>query len=63
MSQLLLARVVLLLLGVAVWGYGYRYDDSSVRLGGIFILVMAMLLRFLGRKRARDDDQSVPPAE
>ena len=60
MSQLVLARIVLLLAGVVVWGYGYRYDDANIRLVGIGILAVAMLLRFARRRHTRDDAPPPP---
>lgn len=50
MKQINVVRVVVALIGVAVWGYGYRYDDSSVRLAGIGILALALVLRFVPKK-------------
>ena len=47
MSRLLLARTVLGAVGVAVWGYGYRYDYPHIRLAGMGCLMAAFLLRFL----------------
>lgn len=46
-KRLLLARTVLLVAGVVVWGYGYRVDDPNVRLAAIGILAVALLLRFV----------------
>ena len=50
MKQLNLARTVVALVGVAVWGYGYRLDLPNVRLAGILILAVALLLRFARRR-------------
>ena len=49
MRNLLLVRAVLLVVGVAVWGYGANVDDSRVRLVGIGILALALVLRFVKR--------------
>jgi hypothetical protein len=46
MRTLLLIRTALALIGVAVWGWGYRIDDAQIRLIGIIILVVTLLLRF-----------------
>lgn len=46
-KRLLLARTVLLVAGVVVWGYGYRVDDPNVRLAAIGILAAALVLRFV----------------
>jgi hypothetical protein len=58
--QLLLARAALAVIGVVVWGYGYRIDDPNVRLAAIVILAVALLLRFVpkrwvGGKEPRDE--------
>lgn len=55
MSSLVLVRVVLAAIGVAVWGYGYRYDESDVRLAGIAILAVALLLRFAPKRWSGDE--------
>jgi hypothetical protein len=55
MRRLVLARTVLALIGVAVWGYGYRYDDPNVRLAAMGILAVALLLRFVPRRWLGDD--------
>ena len=47
MRRLLLVRLVLGLIGVIVWGYGYRYDLANVRLMAIGILAVVLLLRFV----------------
>ena len=47
MKRLNLARLVLGLAGVVVWGYGHRYDLASTRIAGIGILVVALVLRFV----------------
>ena len=47
MTRLPLARLVVAALGVAVWGYGYRLDDGTIRVVGIMLLLTALLLRFL----------------
>jgi hypothetical protein len=50
MTQLNIVRVIVALLGVAVWGYGYRLDLANVRLAGIGILALALVLRFARRR-------------
>ena len=47
MRRLILVRLVLGLIGVIVWGYGYRYDLADVRLVAIGILAVVLLLRFV----------------
>jgi hypothetical protein len=47
MKRLLVGRTVLGAIGVAVWGYGYRYDQPRTRLAAIAILAVALLMRFV----------------
>jgi hypothetical protein len=55
MRKLVLARTVLALIGVAVWGYGYRYELPNVRLAAMGILAVALLLRFVPTRWLGDD--------
>lgn len=57
MSRVLLLRIVLLVVGLLVWGWGYRYDDADVRLVAIGILVVAVLLRFAQKRRQAPLDE------
>ena len=50
MTRYLWARIIVTLLGIAVWGYGQRYDLSQVRIAGIVILGVALLLRFAPKR-------------
>jgi hypothetical protein len=45
------ARFALAAIGLVVWAYGYRVDDSTMRWVGIAFLAVAVLLRFLPRRR------------
>jgi hypothetical protein len=58
MKRVLLARTVLLVIGVVAWGYGYRIDDPNVRLAAIGILAVALLLRFVPKRWTGDDGPS-----
>lgn len=49
------ARLALLVMGLVVWGYGARADDSQLRLIGIALLAASLVLRFFRKKS--------PPAE
>ena len=55
MKHLLLARTILAAIGVAVWGYGYRYDLAGTRLAAMGILLIALLLRFVPARWLDDD--------
>ena len=54
MTRYILARIIVTLVGVAVWGYGQRADLPQVRVGGMAILMIALLMRF-APKRWFDD--------
>jgi hypothetical protein len=55
MTRYLLARIIVTLVGVAVWGYGQRYELPGVRIGGIGILAVALMLRFAPRRWFDDE--------
>jgi chromate transport protein ChrA len=50
MTRLLITRIVITLIGVAVWGYGQRMEQPQVRIVGMVILAIALLLRFAPRR-------------
>ncbi|NUO38190.1 MAG: hypothetical protein HOQ17_06300 [Gemmatimonadaceae bacterium] len=56
MRHLLLARTILGIVGVVVWGYGARVDDANIRLAAIGILAVALLLRFVPKRWLGDDE-------
>ena len=47
-------RLVLALVGVLVWAYGYRTENDTVRWIAIAIIAVAVLLRF-SPSRSRTD--------
>ncbi|HEX8726503.1 MAG TPA: hypothetical protein VF737_14035 [Gemmatimonadaceae bacterium] len=49
MTRLALLKLALGAVGVAVWGYGTRIDDTRFRLAGMIILAVAVALRLLPR--------------
>ena len=55
MRRLILLRLALGLVGVMIWGYGYRYDLADVRLVAIGILAVVLLLRFVPPRWLGDD--------
>ena len=63
MSKLVSVKLALVVIGLVIWFQGYRTDDSWFRVTGIIILLVAFLLRFVGRRRpARgEDDKEGPP--
>jgi hypothetical protein len=63
MNTMVKAKLALVVIGLILWFQGYRTDESWLRVTGIIVLLVAFLLRFVGRRRpARgDDDQEAPP--
>jgi hypothetical protein len=57
MRRLILARTILLGVGVVAWGYGYRVDDPRIRLAAILILAVALLLRFVPKRWTAGDPE------
>ena len=55
MTTFLWIRTALALIGVAVWGWGYRTDDPQVRLAGMAILLVTLLLRFVPKRWLGED--------
>ena len=55
MRRLLLARTILAVAGVVLWGYGYRVDDPKLRLAAIVVLAVSLLLRFVPKRWLGDD--------
>ena len=50
MTTLLWVRTALALIGVGVWGWGYRVDDPQIRVAGMVILLLTLLLRFVPKR-------------
>jgi hypothetical protein len=46
-------RVTIAIVGVVVFLWGAKTDDETARWVGIACLVVALVLRFLGRSKAR----------
>ena len=62
MSTLVRVKLALVVIGLIVWFQGYRTDDSWLRVTGIIVLLIAFLLRFVGRRRpGRDDGEKEGP--
>ncbi len=57
MPRRTLAQLALVAIGLIVWGYGQRVDDSRLTLVGIVCFALATILRFF---RKRHDD--APPS-
>ena len=63
MSTMVTVKLALVVIGLIIWFQGYRIDDSRLRVTGIIALLVAFVLRFVGRRRpARgEDDREGPP--
>lgn len=55
-SRLTAAKVVTVLVGIALFGTGIRWDEPALRWAGIAVVAVAWMLR-LAAARARTDDQ------
>ena len=55
MKRLQAARLVLMAIGVVVWGYGQRAELPQTRVAGMGILAVALLLRFLPKRWFGED--------
>jgi len=49
-------RIVILALGLIVWGYGANVDDPQVRWIGIGMLALSLILRFFRPRQSRGPD-------
>ena len=50
MTRLLIARLVLIGIGVVVWGYGNASSQPRFMYAGMGILLVALLLRFAPKR-------------
>lgn len=57
MTRLLIARLVLIAIGLVAWGYGNATSQPRFMYAGMGILAVALLLRFVPRRWFDD-----PPA-
>jgi hypothetical protein len=57
-SWLTQLKLGLAIIGLMLWGYGYRVDDGRMRLFGIAFLAVAAILRFVRRGPPPDEGKS-----
>ena len=62
MSTLVRMKLALFLIGLILWTWGYRSDDSYFRIAGIVVLLIAFLLRFVGRRGRDPEPRKDPPS-
>jgi hypothetical protein len=48
-----LAKLAFAAIGVLIWAYGQRINDSNLRWFGIAVILIAFLIRFLPGARGR----------
>lgn len=53
MDGLTSVRLVIAGVAIALWGYGLKSDNATLRLVAMGLLALALVLRFLRRKRPR----------
>jgi hypothetical protein len=64
MNTLVRIKLALVVIGLIIWVWGFRTDDSFLRVVAIIVLLIAFLLRFAGRRRGGHDagkDKPPPP--
>jgi hypothetical protein len=62
MNTLLRLKLALFAIGLILWFWGYRSDDSVFRIAGIAVLLVAFLLRFAGRRSRVSAASKDPPS-
>ena len=62
MNTLVRLKLALVVIGLIIWAWGSRVDDSYLRIVGIVVLLIAVLMRFVGPRRAKQTPEDEPPA-
>ena len=63
MNRLVQLKLALIVIALTIWAWGYSVDDSLLRVVGIAVLLIAFLLRFVGRRpRVPTTPKDEPPA-
>ena len=55
MNRLIQARVLVAVIAIVVWGYGYSVENERITLAGIALLAISLVLRFFGPRPPRRD--------
>ena len=62
MNTMVRLKLALVVIALIIWTWAYRVDDSFLRVVGIVVLLIAFLLRFVGRRsRASGASKDEPP--
>lgn len=64
MNTIARIKLALVVIALIIWAQGARTDDSWLRGAAIAVLLVAFLLRFVGRRRRERDnepDNGSPP--
>jgi hypothetical protein len=62
MNNVLRLKLALFAIGLILWLWGHRSDDSVFRIAGIAVLLVAFLLRFVGRRPRAPEARKDPPS-
>lgn len=62
MNTLVRMKLGLFVIGLILWTWGYRSDDSYFRIAGIVVLLVAFLLRFVRRRPRSGEPGKDPPS-
>ena len=62
MTTLVKLKLAVAAVGLIIWAWGYRTDDSFLRISGIVVLTIAFLLRFVGRRARASEATEDPPS-
>jgi hypothetical protein len=62
MNNLLRLKLALFAIGLILWLWGHRADDAVFRIAGIAVLLVAFLLRFVGRRSRGSEPRKDPPS-
>ena len=60
MSTITWVKLAIAVVGITIWAYGFRQEDSVIRWIGIAVIAMAALMRFY-RPRPRGPVDRPPP--
>jgi hypothetical protein len=62
-NTLVRLKLALVVIALIIWAWGYSVGDSLLRVIGIVVLLIAFLLRFVGRRpRVPTTPKDEPPA-